>query len=298
MDRSNWDDLRYVHAVATAGSVRKGAASLKVSHQTVARHIESMESLVGTKLFLRTPDGCLPTPAAEELAAVAADVSDRIGAVVGRVKAERLRPSGVVRVAVLGTLVPFLAGIFGEFCLEYAEIELEIIEGPMPISFTKREADVALRFSTKPPDSLVGRRLGKVATALYASPQYLERIPSRRDLAQHTWVAWERAFDDWPVSAWMRQNVPEARIRARANSTSTFIELVRAGLGVGVVACLAADSDPGLVRVRKRPLDIDLWLWQLTHPDLRRSAPVRAFLDFVHDRVVCERSRIEGRLRS
>ena len=208
MDHSSWDDLRFVHAVATTGSVRKGAASLNVSHQTVARHIESMESLLGTKLFLRTPDGCLATPAAEELASVAADVSDRIGAVVRRLKAERLRPAGVVRVAVLSTIVPLLAGIVGEFCLEYPDIELEVIEGPMPVSFSKREADVALRFSAKPPDALVGRRLGKVATAVYASPEYLDRIPSRRDLGEHAWVAWDRSFDDWPVAAWMRRHVP------------------------------------------------------------------------------------------
>jgi DNA-binding transcriptional LysR family regulator len=36
-------------------------------------------------------------------------------------------------------------------------------------------------------------------------------------------------------------------------------------------------------------------LWLLTHPDLRQSARVRAFMDFVAAEIVKRRAAIEGR---
>ena len=295
MDRFRWDDLQFVSAVSAAGSVRGAAARLDVSHQTVARRVGSLEDELGTKLFLRTPDGCLPTAAAEELANVARDVADRIGDAVRKVKAERLRPAGTVRVALLDSIVPFLAPFLGEFSIEFPEITLEFIQGPKPISFSKREADVAIRFTSQPPDDLVGRRIAEVGTAIYASNSYLERVPRRRGLQHHTWIGWDSPFARWPIAAWVQQRVADERVVARVNSGATLIELIRADMGVGILPCLIGDAEPNLTRVRKPLLGIDLSLWQLTHPDLRRSAPVRAFMDFLRDRLAAHRDLIEGR---
>ena len=54
----NWDDIRHFLAVARGGSVRAAAASLKVGHSTVLRHIAQLEETLGTPHLARnrSPD--------------------------------------------------------------------------------------------------------------------------------------------------------------------------------------------------------------------------------------------------
>src|SRR5258705_10362675 len=62
----NWDDLRYVLALAEAGSLARAARKLKVDHTTVGRRIEALEVDVGVRLFTRTTNGYTLTREAEE----------------------------------------------------------------------------------------------------------------------------------------------------------------------------------------------------------------------------------------
>lgn len=295
MDQLNWDDLRYVRAVADTGSARGAAANLRVSHQTVARRIAALEDRLGTKLFLRSADGYLMTPAAEEIAQAAVAVDDLIGNAARRVQAESLRPAGVVRVALVDLSMPRLAADFVAFRREYPDITVEIVESTQLISFSRREADVAIRFSGDPPGHLVGRRLATGRVALYASHEYLEQTPKRKPLDQHTWIGWDDPWDQLPPAKWMREHVPNAPIAARVNSPNAMMHLLRAGMGVAIQACLVGDPDPALSRVRAAPMeDIEVPLWILTHPDLRRSTRVRAFMDFMSERIQMHRPLIEG----
>src|SRR5258705_3017206 len=62
----NWNDLRYVLALAEAGSLARAARKLKVDHTTVGRRIEALECDVGVQLFTRTTNGYTLTREAEE----------------------------------------------------------------------------------------------------------------------------------------------------------------------------------------------------------------------------------------
>lgn len=53
-DRFQWDDLRYVLAVARARSVSGAAQQLRVDHTTVSRRVTRLEQLLNTALFSRT----------------------------------------------------------------------------------------------------------------------------------------------------------------------------------------------------------------------------------------------------
>ena len=50
-----WDDLRYVLAVAEAGSLAGAARELRVNHSTVLRRIAAFEQQLGLRLFERLP---------------------------------------------------------------------------------------------------------------------------------------------------------------------------------------------------------------------------------------------------
>jgi hypothetical protein len=76
--------------------------------------------------------------------------------------------------------------MFAAFHAAHAAITLDIVAANA--FFTRRDADVAIRPAVEVPEGLVARRIGSVATALYASAAYLT---GRRDtpLALHEWLA-------------------------------------------------------------------------------------------------------------
>ena len=58
--------------------------------------------------------------------------------------------------------------------------------------------------------------------------------------------------------------------------------------------CYLADGDGELVRVGETIPALATDLWLLTHPDLRKTARVRAFMDFVAEAMAEQRERLMG----
>ena len=57
----NVQELRYVVAVAQAGSINKAALNLYVSQSTLSRAVQEVEAQIGISLFQRTNKGAIPT---------------------------------------------------------------------------------------------------------------------------------------------------------------------------------------------------------------------------------------------
>src|SRR5688500_170580 len=63
----DWDDARFFLAIARAGSVSGAGRNLRVQQSTVSRRLAGLEETLGARLFERTPDGYILTPAGESL---------------------------------------------------------------------------------------------------------------------------------------------------------------------------------------------------------------------------------------
>ena len=69
----------------------------------------------------------------------------------------------------------------------------------------------------------------------------------------------------------------------------------RAGIGLAALPCAIADPDPQLVRIAPFPDNFGLDLWLLTHEDLRHTARIRAFVDFMTEVLAAKADLLEGR---
>jgi DNA-binding transcriptional LysR family regulator len=291
----SWDDLRFLLAVARAGTLSGAARSLGVKHTTVSRRIRGLEERVGVRLFERLSSGWATTEAGEDMLASARRVEEEMAAVDRRVLGQDARLSGTVRVAITDIMAVAFMAEFADFSQRNPGIELELIAGYHPSNLTEREADVAVRATAAPPEHLVGRRVSGLTAAAFGSRAYLARHPLHATpLADHVWLGFDPSLEHLPPARWMREQLPLARIAGRTNSGLVMQEAIRAGLGVGHLFTFMGDADPELERVTE-PEGYGFGLWVLTHPDLRRTARIRRFTEFLADACAEKRAAFEAR---
>lgn len=294
--RLSWDDLRTVLAIGRARSLSGAARALGVNHATIFRRLKALEDGIGVALFERHTEGYVPTPAGEEAITVAAEVDERVTALERRIVGHDLRPSGTVRVttveAILDGLMP---DIVVSFRAKHPEIELELVVTPAVVNLSKRDADVALRVTSAPPETLVGRRIASVAVTAYAATRYLDRVGRGRDLAAYDWIGFDESLAHLKSAERLARLLGERTPCLRASSVPTIRNLVAAGIGAGYVPCFFADRVPGLERLADPTPDLSSDLWLLTHPDLRQVARVRAVMDHFGAELVAVRGLLEGR---
>lgn len=276
-----WDDMRLVLAIGRAGTLVGAARAIGLNHSTVFRRLGALESQIGVRLFERFRDGYLPTAAGEEVIALAGRIDADVTAVERRLAGRDLRPSGRVRVTTTDTLVELVMPMLAAFRSAHPEIVLELAASNAIFNLSRRDADVAVRPSAEPPDMLVGRRVATVAFALYGASAYLKRRPARLRPEEHDWAAPDETLAHLKATQWIDATIPAERVVFRAGSLVSLLAAVRAGIGVAPLPCYLGDSDPALRRLGGTMDEFAAGLWLLTHPDLRRVARIRAFMDFM-----------------
>lgn len=288
----DWNDLRFVLETARQGGTSGAARALSVNHATVARRISAAEKALGARLFDRLPSGYVATDAgqdavraAEAMESMQADLDRQIGA-----RDTELR--GLLRITSSQLLFQkCLAPIIRDFSADYPEIELRLIASNDSLNLSQREADVAIRFSKSPPDTLVGRRLFEQRGSVYASRAFLAEDPGAP--APLDWVR----FAHWPGPPAEIKAVRELRPKLTVDDMTAAIGALHAGIGATRMACFLGDSDPKLARVPGMPVYAHMPLWILTHADLRQVPRIRVFLDFVTERLATLRPLFEGRTK-
>jgi DNA-binding transcriptional LysR family regulator len=295
MSGLKWDDLRFVLAVADAKSLAGAARTLGVNHTTVLRRVDAFEKRMGLRLFERLPTGYVLTTGGEKLIAAARNLEETIGNVERKLAGQDLRPSGSVRVTTTDTLMAsILPGILAEFRLAHPSIQIELTVSNLMLNLSKRDADVAIRPAKDPPDTLIGRRVARIAFAIYGSPEYLARHRGVNELPAHQWVGPDDSLATTSVARWMRSQLPASEITLRAGSLLGLCHAARAGLGLAALPCYLGDSTPGLVCVHGPIAAMETALWILTHEDLRHAARIRAFAEFSANAFSRRRALLEG----
>lgn len=278
--RLDWNDLRLVLAVARSGSFAGAAVHLKVSTPTVFRHAKAMEKRLGTLVFRRDNTGVSLTPAGREAAALAARIEEEIGALEARVGNEDSEAAGSIRLATVDTLIAGpLMPIVTRFRQAHPEIRLDLRSGIGMANLRQREVDAALRAGGEPSEELVGRKLCRIAVAVYGASAIA--AAGTKGLGRHPWVAPDEELGHLASVRWLKSRGYWSRAALYASSLHTLALAVANGLGFGVLPCYLADGDPRLVRLGAPIDELSSDLWFLTHGELRHTARIRALSTFL-----------------
>jgi DNA-binding transcriptional LysR family regulator len=295
MHELDWDDLRFFLSVAARGSISGAAQELRTSHSTVLRRLASLEKKLGARLFKRLPGGYAITSAGEQLRERLAGVSEQIAGAQRQLGGLDTRPSGIVRLTSTDTLTHgALMPLIGEFQRTHPEITLQVAVNNTFMSLTKREADVAIRPTRRPSENLVGRKVGYLQTALYASRSYW-KVHARRPFAEHRWIVPDDTLAHLAQAQWAAKHVPAERIALSVDTLVGMASAVRAGVGIGMLLTLLGDDDDQLVRIREPEPQLDTDVWILTHADLKQVPRIRLFTDFMYERLKALRGIVRAR---
>lgn len=270
----DWDDLRHVLAVIRNGGVSGAAVALGVNHSTVSRRIMALEQRMGVQLFDRTPDGYEPTQAGLESFAIAEEMEKAALALETRILDRDTRPSGHLSVtAPLMLVLGPLAQVLTDFRQTYPDIDLTVVSSNEVLNLHRREADIAIRATNAPEETLFGTRLTSQSAAVFATQTYLEGLDKAHRALD--WIGFDGQETPPPE---ILERFPKSSMAMRFDEKLGMIAAAKAHCGVVRLPCYYGDIDPDLVRVPGLPMIRYQDFWALTHPGLRNTVRVRLFL--------------------
>src|SRR3954467_7964245 len=224
-----WDDFRLVKTIAQAKGLAGAAEQLGVNHSTVFRRLGQLEDSLGVKLFERHRTGYALTAAGEEMAVLAERMDEDVANFTRKLAGQALTPAGALRGTTNDTLVAhLLTPLFARFFAQCPDVRLDVVIANQALNLSKRDADVAIRATDNPPETLVGRRVATIAWAVYgrrddfSDPADLNvaALVSRR------WVALGDHLGVAKAARYVRDRVATERIVYKLNTVLGLAEAV------------------------------------------------------------------------
>lgn len=292
---TSWDDFRLIKAIADSGSLVGAAEALALNHSTVFRRLGALEEKLTTRLFERSRNGYRPTAAGEEMVRLAGRMDQDIVDFERKIAGRDVKPAGDLRITTNDALlVHLMTQVFADFRAAFPDIRLEIVVANQSLNLSKRDADIAVRATLEPSETLHGRRIARFGWARYAAKRWIQEGRSV-DGPGALWIGFSDALSQISAGRWLAANVSARLIVYRVDTVLGLAEAVAAGIGVGILPCFIGDRMPGLARLGSlNPEELGEALWILTHTDLRNAARVRAFMDFAGAELMKQKKLIEG----
>lgn len=279
----SWDFYRTLLAVLHHGSLSAAARELGLTQPTIGRHIDALEEIVGTQLFVRSQSGLMPTEAALELRPYAETLASTSAALLRTASGHRDRIAGPVRISASEVIgVEVLPAILAPLMEAHPELDIELSASDAIEDLLNREADIAVRMSEPPQDALIVQRIGDIPLGFHAHRRYLERRGTPQalaDLAGHRLIGFDRQTGY--VRAMLKRfpMVEGIEFGFKADSTLAQLAAVRQGLGIGICQTGLAVSDPDLVHLLPELFRIPLGTWVVMHESIRTAPRYRVTFD-------------------
>ena len=278
-------------AVVDTGNFTAAARAFDMSPVMVGKHIASLESILGTRLLVRTTRRQRLTEIGAQYVEQCRTILEQIAAAESGAEAMHGAPRGRLKITaplVFGAeqLAPALTG----YLRQQSDVSLDLHLNDRAVDLVDEGYDAAIRIGKLHDSSMVGRPLRDYAMLICASPAYLAARGTPRtpaDLAGH------ECLDStlWQLGTRSRLQqgaagkAPAGRFRANNGQALRMAALEDFGIVMQAEALLANDVATGrLVPVLAgylpppRPM-------HLVYPRDRQATPkLTTFVDFVMER--------------
>lgn len=269
MHTRNWDDLRFVLAVAETGSVSEAARNLSVTHATVLRRVAAFEEQHGEPIFLRGPRGYKVLPDKQEVLEAAQEVEAAVLAVDRLLSGSNASLKGPVRITSTDSLCQsVLPPIVTDIGAAYPELRLSLHSANRHLDFNRMAADITVRPALQLEDTLIGEQAGKLICAVY------------RQAGEHSadppWLPLEGPLARSKPGQWMASNIRKSQLGIGSDSFMVQQNLVAQGAGQSFLPTMLAEQDARLTRATSGVPDIEVPIWVGSAADMAHTPKVKA----------------------
>lgn len=241
----DWNDLRFVLAIARARAIAPAARILRVNETTVSRRLRRAELAMRSSLFERVDGTLHPTEAG--LAVI--DRAERIEAEVGSLDESVTKSDGIATGIVRVTPIPLIVNrlllpAIRSLYAAYPGLHLETVAEPRSLSISRRDADVALRLARPDREQAVLAR--KIAVLKYAAYG-----PKGRKSANLPWITYEEGLAAQPHVIWINHAIKRegGHPTLTVNDSEVALQGIKEGLGRSLLPCVIGDREPRLRRL-------------------------------------------------
>ena len=275
-----WEDLQLFEAAARMRGIAAAAKTLHIGQPQLSRRLMRFEDVIGTRLFDRTPNGLMLTPAGERLLPVVQEMREVAN------KAERMKPE--LALDARRTVRFSLDEVRERFILQNAKalkgalpgIQIEVFSSQEHLDHAARETDIQIRSCLPETDTLVARKLGFLTYRVYVAKSY-EGGENAAPVDDHNWVIIGAARSWYPeITQWFESTVG-LQSAFRVNTQTAVLHALEAGAGYGILPEFMGDGSGqlrcveefGVVHVSQENL--------IAHRDVLRDPIVRKTVDAV-----------------
>jgi DNA-binding transcriptional LysR family regulator len=256
------------------------ARELGIDKATVSRRLAALERQV-PGLFERRASKIVASAAATRAIEAASNVERAVAQLQEILRSEH-DTRGSVRLTLPGPIAGHVViPAISSFKAAHPEIDLVLLATTRVLDLARDEADVAVRNVVPQGSGIVSRRVARIATALYASRDYLKRrgTPIAHSLAGHDFLDFAHSTYAQAPLDWLPQAVREANVVLRADDPMLLIQAAAAGLGIAALPAVLAEDEPKLVRIGS---DVSVAaVYIVVRAEVRRLARIRIVASWV-----------------
>lgn len=240
--------MRTFIRIVESGSLSAAARQLETTQATISRRLQSLESLLGAKLILRSTHAMKLTDDGERCYQHARQVVDAWLALEDELQLTDDQPVGTLRVRaphafgqeqLLMPLIGFLA--------EHPQLSVEWMLNDKNVDFISDNIDCAIRVGTEVDPATVSVLLAEVPRCTVASPELLAKFPEithPRMMSALPWIAIS-TFYQHDVTLHRQEESVTFSLVPRLSTDSLYVakNAALAGLGIAIVSTWTVEED-------------------------------------------------------
>lgn len=277
----DWNFVKVYLAVLNEKSITAAATTLGMSDSTLFRHIANYEKEYG-KLFVRKNGEWHPTTFGESLTRHAQAIKEGFGDVERLITAQDT--TGISRIRITAPTsfsYGHLPRLLESLKEKRPDIDIDLLVSNDTLCLNTRQADVAIRVTSTPPDNFIGTKICDINWSIYGGYGYLSKHGSPKtisDLHHHKLIGASGHLVRGRSFSWLQKEFG-AKFSICTDDLVAMLYLTENNHGLSL---LPDEFNRGDV---KRLFTVDELdtnsLWVLTHSDYRGVERVRAVAKYL-----------------
>ncbi|MCJ8324305.1 MAG: LysR family transcriptional regulator [Rhizobiales bacterium] len=273
----NWDNIRYLLELARSGSAVNAATSLKVSHQTVARHITELERALNIRLVDRSHTPWTLTEMGKSVLNNAEEIEKQVYKIATQTRVKTNEISGRIRItsAADGFDLLLMTAI-AELQQNYPKLEFDLVADYTAQDISSGSFDIALRFTNTPPEHLIGRKVGVIKFGIYGLKHKITQYenisnPETKNSVPFVIMSTPHITREIAVRKIVSPQTPTCQV----SSLTTLTSALRNGMGIGILPVAIGTQYPDLHKSADAHPIAPLDAWLLRNLDSRSSLKIK-----------------------